>query len=180
VERLGPLCRQPYTGTVREPIFSPLQGAHARSSGAPLPFRMCRAPPTKVSRRRSHAHLCESAGQPVRLQPDVLVGHTTGVVAALNRPGGNLTGVTSLNAATGPKRLAPVRQLIAKAAVAAGTACSLSWRPWQEHGRTIPLADHSSASAGPRTSNNVGLGALTLLECSRWTRRDGVNGYYLR
>jgi hypothetical protein len=124
MERLGPLWRQPYTGT----DFL----AASRERMRALQARPCRFACAEPLRRRSAAidRMRSFAKEPVNRQPDVLVGHTTGVVAALNRPGGNLTGVTSLNAAMGPKRLAPVRQLIAKAAVAAGTACSLSWRPF--------------------------------------------------
>ena len=39
----------------------------------------------------------------------------TGLVASLNRPGGNLTGVTSLNMEVGPKRLQILRELLPSA-----------------------------------------------------------------
>jgi putative ABC transport system substrate-binding protein len=44
---------------------------------------------------------------------------SVGLVPSLNRPGGNLTGVTNLNADMGPKRLELLRQLIPKATTVA-------------------------------------------------------------
>ena len=51
--------------------------------------------------------LFEVASDPVQL----------GLVASLNRPGGNTTGVTSLNLAVGPKKLELIRELVPNAAV---------------------------------------------------------------
>ena len=42
-----------------------------------------------------------------------------GLVASLNRPGGNLTGVASLNMEVGPKRLELLRELIPTATIIA-------------------------------------------------------------
>ena len=42
-----------------------------------------------------------------------------GLVASLNRPGGNLTGVTTLNTEVGPKRLELMHQLVPSANVMA-------------------------------------------------------------
>jgi len=42
-----------------------------------------------------------------------------GLVASLSRPGGNLTGITSLNVEVGPKRLEVLRELIPKATIIA-------------------------------------------------------------
>src|SRR5947207_421911 len=43
-----------------------------------------------------------------------------GLVASLNHPGGNLTGVTDLAQELGPKRSEPLRQLVARGTVVAG------------------------------------------------------------
>jgi putative ABC transport system substrate-binding protein len=68
-----------------------------------------------------------------------------GLVASLNRPGGNLTGIANLNVELGPKRLQLLRELIPNAAlfgvladpVAAGTQSSIA--DLQGAGRTLGL-----------------------------------------
>ena len=63
-----------------------------------------------------------------------------GLVASLNRPGGNLTGVSNLNIELGPKRLELVRQLVPAAALIA-----LLINPTNPNAETV-LKDHQLAA----------------------------------
>jgi putative ABC transport system substrate-binding protein len=63
-----------------------------------------------------------------------------GLVASLNRPGGNLTGVSNLNVALGPKRLELLRELVPAAAIIA-----LLINPSNPNAETL-LRDHQLAA----------------------------------
>jgi putative ABC transport system substrate-binding protein len=63
-----------------------------------------------------------------------------GLVASLNRPGGNLTGVSNLNLELGPKRLELIRELVPAAAIIA-----LLLNPTNPNAETL-LRDHQSAA----------------------------------
>jgi putative ABC transport system substrate-binding protein len=67
---------------------------------------------------------------------------TAGLVASMNRPGGNLTGQASLNVQMGPKRLELLHELVPAAAVIA-----LLVNPTNPNGETIS----SDAQAAART-----------------------------
>jgi putative ABC transport system substrate-binding protein len=68
-----------------------------------------------------------------------------GLVASLNRPGGNVTGVTFYNSALGPKRLELVREMLPKASVVAmlvnprNPNADPDVRQMQEAGKTVGL-----------------------------------------
>lgn len=78
-----------------------------------------------------------------------------GLVANLNRPGGNVTGVTSLNAEVGPKRLQLLRELVPSARTAA-----LLVNP------TNPRNAEATTSTMTAAANALGL-QLRLLSASR-------------
>jgi putative ABC transport system substrate-binding protein len=63
-----------------------------------------------------------------------------GLVASLNRPGGNLTGVSNLNVELGPKRLELLRELVPAAAIIA-----LLLNPTNPNAETL-LRNHQSAA----------------------------------
>jgi hypothetical protein len=59
-----------------------------------------------------------------------------GLVPSLNRPGGNLAGVTNLNAETGPKRLKLLRELLPTAQV---VELIINLKTAKALGLTVPL-----------------------------------------
>jgi putative ABC transport system substrate-binding protein len=65
-----------------------------------------------------------------------------GVVASLNRPGGNATGVTSLNVEIGPKELELLRELVPTATIVA-----LLVNPTNPHAETLSKAAQAAARA---------------------------------
>ena len=78
------------------------------------------------------------AGDPVQI----------GLVASLSRPGGNLTGVTSLNVEVGPKRLELLHELVPKATIVAmlinptNPAAAADARKAQDAARTLGIQMH--------------------------------------
>jgi putative tryptophan/tyrosine transport system substrate-binding protein len=82
-----------------------------------------------------------------------------GLVASLNRPGGNLTGVTSLNAELGPKRLEVLHEL-----VPAATVMGLLVNPTDNPNLESQLRDLQAAA------RTLGLPQLHVLHAS--TERD--------
>jgi ABC-type uncharacterized transport system substrate-binding protein len=73
-----------------------------------------------------------------------------GLVASLNRPGGNLTGVTSLNAEVGPKRLELLHEL-----VPAATGFALLVNPTNPKNAEASIADLQAAARARRLELHV-------------------------
>ena len=84
-----------------------------------------------------------------------------GLVAALSRPGGNLTGVTGLGVELGPKRLELLHELIPRATVIAAllnpstTAAETQSRDLQASARTLGLDLHVLNAGGERDFDAV-------------------------
>jgi putative ABC transport system substrate-binding protein len=87
-----------------------------------------------------------------------------GLVASLNRPGGNLTGVTSLNAQVGPKRLELLHELLPSA-----TVFALLVNP------TNPRNAEGTASELQKAAGALKL-QLRILHASAESEFDGVFG----
>jgi putative ABC transport system substrate-binding protein len=84
-----------------------------------------------------------------------------GLVASLNRPGGNLTGVTPLNTALGPKRLELLHELVPTASTIAllvnpaGTSAEGQLRDLPEAARTIGVQLHVLRASNERDFDTV-------------------------
>jgi putative ABC transport system substrate-binding protein len=102
-----------------------------------------------------------SGGDPVEL----------GLVASLNRPGGNLTGVTTLNTAAGPKRLELLHELVRTASTIAllvnpiGPSAKGQLRDLPEAARTLGLQIHVLQASTERDFDTA-FGALVQLRAS--------------
>ena len=86
----------------------------------------------------------------------------TGLVASLNRPGGNLTGVTSLNVEVGPKRLELLHELVPTATNFAllvnptnGSSAETQSRDLQAAARTLGLQLHVLHASTERDFDTV-------------------------
>jgi putative tryptophan/tyrosine transport system substrate-binding protein len=84
-----------------------------------------------------------------------------GYVASLNRPGGNLTGITTLNVEVGPKRLELLRELVPTAATIAllinptNPAAETALRDLQTPIRTLGLQLHVLRASSERTIDDA-------------------------
>jgi ABC-type uncharacterized transport system substrate-binding protein len=84
-----------------------------------------------------------------------------GYVASLNRPGGNLTGITTLNVEVGPKRLELLRELVPTAATIAllinptNPAAETQLRDLQTPIRTLGLQLHVLRASSERTIDDA-------------------------
>jgi ABC-type uncharacterized transport system substrate-binding protein len=94
----------------------------------------------------------EMASDPVQL----------GLVASLNRPGGNATGVTNTNVAIAPKRLQLLHELVPTASVIAllvnpanPTIAETSMKEMQAAARTLPLELHVLNASTERDLDEV-------------------------
>ena len=87
-----------------------------RSGRMPLAKRLARRFSALHPMQRKNGVLPKH-GMPIR--PDSSDGCRHLLVASLNRPAGNLTGVTNLNVEVGPKRLELLRELLPSATIIA-------------------------------------------------------------
>jgi putative tryptophan/tyrosine transport system substrate-binding protein len=84
-----------------------------------------------------------------------------GYIASLNRPGGNLTGITTLNVEVGPKRLELLRELVPTAATIAllinptNPAAETELRDLQTPIRTLGLQLHVLRASSERTIDDA-------------------------
>jgi putative ABC transport system substrate-binding protein len=92
-----------------------------------------------------------------------------GIVPSLNRPGGNLTGVTNFNAEVGPKRLELLRELLPTAPVMAllvnptnPTAAEILWRDVQAAAHLLGLQLHRLQASNDREIDDAFASLLRL------------------
>jgi putative ABC transport system substrate-binding protein len=114
----------------------------------------------------------ETAGDPV----------ATGLVASLNRPGGNFTGVTSLNSEVGPKRMELLHELVPTATTIAllvrpvGPNVEATTRVMQPAARALGLQLREISAS---TESDFDAAFATLAEIRAGALMMGIDAYFI-